>query len=219
VMPKADADMFSVAQRALGKLPYRVLCRFVRDMARAVHVLSARRVVHRDVKLENFLVYGLKVERGVVVGGEAKLSDFGFAAQYEEGELLSARLGTPTYVAPEIAAGGPYDARVVDVFSLAVCVFALLTGAKPFGANYCTVTLDAQRAWKRALPFVCEDMRRLVLGGLRVDPARRISCLEMVRLSERACARRVTPAPTGASPPRAGPSARASSVATPAPSC
>jgi serine/threonine protein kinase len=185
VMPKADADLLTLLQRAARSrraLAPDVARAFIRSMVHAVFTLHTRGIVHRDVKLENFLVYGLAVRDGKVAGGTVMLSDFGFATRFERGELLDARLGTPTYVAPEILAGRAYGPEA-DVFSLAVCAFAVVTGHKPFGSHYRAVLPDARAAWRRALPTLADKTRRLIAGGMRIDPATRLSTLECVRLA------------------------------------
>ena len=56
--------------------------------------------IHRDVKLENLMVEE---------SGSVKLADFGFATVIEPGTMLSLSLGSPLYMAPEIATKQPYD--------------------------------------------------------------------------------------------------------------
>ena len=182
VMPKADADLLTLLQRARGRpLAPAVARAFIRSMVYAVFTLHSRGIVHRDVKLENFLVYGLVVRDGRIAGGSVALTDFGFATRFERGELLDARLGTPTYVAPEILAGAPYGPEA-DVFGLAVCAFALVTGRKPFGRSYRAVLPDARAAWQRALPTLAEKTRRLISGGMHLDAAKRLRAVECARL-------------------------------------
>jgi 5'-AMP-activated protein kinase catalytic alpha subunit len=182
VMPKADADLLTLIQRARRALAPGVARAFIRSMVYAVFTLHTRGIVHRDVKLENFLVYDLAVRDGKVAGGTIMLSDFGFATRFERGELLDARLGTPTYVAPEILAGRAYGPEA-DVFSLAVCAFTVVTGRKPFGSHYRAVLPEARAAWRRALPTLADKTRRLIAGGMQIDPARRLSSVECARLT------------------------------------
>ena len=186
VMPKADTDVLSLLQRTRRLLDYPVLCRVAEEMAGAIHLVQARGFIHRDVKLENWLVYDLVERAGVVVSLRVQLSDFGFSVKVEPGEVVEHRLGSPSYVAPEIVCGRAYG-KEVDVFSYAVCVFTMLTGHKPFeGRNYAAVPCAAKRVWKAMLGTMCGAMRRLVLLGLRVDPATRLTSLQCVRLAHTA---------------------------------
>lgn len=60
-----------------------------------------------------------------------KLSDFEFSAKLLEGETLQERVGTLTYMAPEILLKQPYS-KEVDIFSLGVVFYMLLSGILPF---------------------------------------------------------------------------------------
>ena len=81
-------------------------------------------LVHRDIKPGNLLVGP---------GGEVKITDFGIA--YAAGSAPITRtgmlVGTPAYLAPERAAGGPAT-PASDLYSLGVVGYACLTGAPPF---------------------------------------------------------------------------------------
>ncbi len=86
-------------------------------------------IIHRDLKPENIMVR--KGTRGLYV----KVLDFGIARLVEEGTsrvtAQGAIAGTPRYMAPEQAEGKEIDARV-DVYSLGLLFFELLTGVQPF---------------------------------------------------------------------------------------
>jgi WD40 repeat protein/class 3 adenylate cyclase/energy-coupling factor transporter ATP-binding protein EcfA2/predicted Ser/Thr protein kinase len=108
-------------------------------------------VVHGDVKPANLIL----TERGRIV-----LVDFGIAST---GDRV-ARVGTPGFIAPEVAAGEP-STRASDVYSLAMTAFTLLTGSAPRGgAPEWPTGLDAERR------RVFEDAIRL---GTATDPSRR----------------------------------------------
>lgn len=94
-----------------------------------VHNMSC---VHRDLKLENIL---LDKHENV------KLVDFGFTREYE-GKLsyLQTFCGTICYSAPEMLKGEKYAGEKVDVWSLGVILFALLTGGLPFDDDNDTIT-------------------------------------------------------------------------------
>ena len=86
-----------------------------------VHKLSC---VHRDLKLENIL---LDKNENV------KLCDFGFTREYEgKSSYLQTFCGTVCYSAPEMLRGEKYAGEKVDVWSLGIILYALLTGELPF---------------------------------------------------------------------------------------
>lgn len=94
------------------------------QMATAVRYLHSLRIMHRDVKGDNFLCSGYPIS-----GPECHivLSDFGLAAQLEtEEERRVEQCGSPEYWAPEIHALD-YGLKV-DVFALGVTIFGMVTG-------------------------------------------------------------------------------------------
>lgn len=78
--------------------------------------MHSRRVVHRDLKLENILVDDKL---------NLKLADFGFAC-YKSIDALKSYRGTMTYMAPEIKEGKVYKGTQVDLFSMGVILFIVV---------------------------------------------------------------------------------------------
>jgi len=83
-------------------------------------------VLHRDFKLDNILL-----DRGLKC---AKICDFGVSKIIKRNETIYDQCGTPAYLAPEIAAERGYENFTVDVWSLGICLFVILTGSVPFRA-------------------------------------------------------------------------------------
>ena len=101
--------------------------RIVRQIISSVAYLHSKNIIHRDLKLENFL---FSDESNT---SELKMIDFGLSKHFNVGELQHEHVGTPYTVAPEvIKSEDGYDAKV-DVWAIGVITYLLLSGDTPFG--------------------------------------------------------------------------------------
>jgi serine/threonine protein kinase len=164
----------SLADRlASGPLEPRDAAAMVQALARGLHKVHARGIVHRDITPTN-----------VMAGddGRWKLTDFGLAKLVETPERLTQSgvvRGTPLYMAPErfTAEGAGLDVRS-DIYSLGAVLYEALTGVPPFqGASVADVVYQAvyieptpvgQR--RREVP---RDLETICLKCLEKDPQRR----------------------------------------------
>src|SRR5215469_4559953 len=95
----------------------------IAQVSAGLHAAHAAGLVHRDIKPANLLI---------TADGQVKITDFGIA--HVRGVPLTATgilVGTPAYLAPERAAGGPAT-PASDLYSLGVVGYECLTGAPPF---------------------------------------------------------------------------------------
>lgn len=92
-------------------------------------------IIHRDIKPENILINSMN---------RVKLADFGSSNSLQEGELRFTFAGSALFMAPEIYANKGYNQKV-DIWSLGVLIFELLTGVTPFLTPEQNMTLDANR--------------------------------------------------------------------------
>ncbi|KAL7511110.1 hypothetical protein ACHAXN_008808 [Cyclotella atomus] len=97
----------------------------VAEMLSAVAFLHSRKICHRDLKLENWVL-----ESGKDVWSPLKLIDFGLSTHFTPGHRLSRVVGSSYYVAPEVLKKSYTEA--CDLWSLGVIVYMLLSGAPPF---------------------------------------------------------------------------------------
>jgi serine/threonine protein kinase/WD40 repeat protein len=111
-----------------GPLDARSALRIAIQAAWGLAAAHAQGLVHRDVKPANILLENA-VER-------VKLTDFGLARAVDDARLTQSGMisGTPEYMAPEQARGGPTDHRA-DLFSLGSVLYAMVTGRTPFHAG------------------------------------------------------------------------------------
>lgn len=147
----------------------------VRDMLSAVHYLHQNNIVHRDLKLENFLFEQQHMDSPLV------LIDFGLARRFEPGERMSQRVGSCYYTAPEVLLGD-YD-YMCDVWSVGVLLYMLLSGSPPFAGRtpeQVYVAVGAEEAvypdkrFAHLSPLCMDFLRRLLVK----DPYRRMTTAE-----------------------------------------
>jgi hypothetical protein len=112
--------------KANGPLEYTRACMLCADAADALDHAHQRGIIHRDVKPGNLML---------TRSGRCKVTDFGLARAEGAGDLsgrLPESVGTPQFLAPEIAAGSPATAQS-DIYSLAATLWYMLTGRSPYG--------------------------------------------------------------------------------------
>jgi len=97
----------------------------IKEVAEALKYLHSMRIVHRDIKLENVMFVSRNRPCSI------KLIDFGLAIKLEEGETRMDQVGSPDYCAPEVLQKKPYGTEV-DMWSLGVMMYALLSSCLPF---------------------------------------------------------------------------------------
>lgn len=101
--------------------------RLVRQIISSVSYLHSKNIIHRDLKLENFLFQDESSQ------SELKMIDFGLSKHFNDGELQHDSVGTPYTVAPEVLLQKDgYDEKV-DVWAIGVITYLLLSGDTPFG--------------------------------------------------------------------------------------
>ncbi|MBI2432607.1 MAG: protein kinase, partial [Candidatus Hydrogenedentes bacterium] len=151
-------------------------------LCKALSVVHAQGIIHRDIKPANILT----------VKGDIKLTDFGIA-HVSNSSLThtGARIGTPAYMSPEQIQGITADRRS-DLFSVAVVLYELLTGEKPFsGESFAAVSHNI--LYSHPVPphtlnvNVGEFLSNVVLKALSKDPAQRFEDGEVMAAALEGC--------------------------------
>ncbi len=156
-----------------GPLPPREAGELVRQVAEAVAYAHRQGVIHRDLKPSNILL-----DRD----GHPKVSDFGLAKEVRGLSQLTVTgqiLGTPSYMAPEQAAGKTDEVGpAADIYSLGALLYCLVTGRPPFHAASPIETLrqvvDQEPVPPRQLNgAVTRDLETICLKCLQKEPSKR----------------------------------------------
>jgi serine/threonine-protein kinase len=152
----------------------RVALAIVRQLARGLAAAHAQRIMHRDVKPENVVIFP---------DGRAALADFGEWRFAKGPTQIHTEAGTFGYIAPEQAYG---RARLSsDVFSLGLIAYEVLTGELP-GWPF-TWPPEGHRAFRAKVPAPLQPILR---RAIELDPGRRWSdAVEFSTALERAFAR------------------------------
>lgn len=149
----------------------------MKNLLEAVKCLHDFDIVHRDIKPENVLAinktWPLKV----------KLADFGladFVLENSFGEKSTCGMyGTPFFVAPEVIKAETYT-PAVDIWSLGVLTYNMLSGKLPFDGNNIKEVLRRVRSGKYTFPpsewnEISPEAKSFINGLLELDPKRRLT--------------------------------------------
>jgi serine/threonine protein kinase len=155
--------------------PAAVAARLVHTLANAIQHAHDHNVIHRDLKPANILL-----ESSALV---PKVSDFGLAKRLDTDSTAlthdGAVLGTPSYMAPEQAAGKLRDiGPATDVHALGAILYEMLTGRPPFRGDSWNQTIDQVVNAEPTPPArlaagVPPDLETVCLKCLEKEPAKR----------------------------------------------
>ncbi|XP_039980469.1 MAP/microtubule affinity-regulating kinase 3-like isoform X4 [Xiphias gladius] len=136
-----------------------------RQIVSAVQYCHQKRIVHRDLKAENLL---LDADMNI------KIADFGFSNEFTVGGKLDTFCGSPPYAAPELFQGKKYDGPEVDVWSLGVILYTLVSGSLPFDGQNLKELRERVLRGKYRIPFyMSTDCENLLKRFLVLNPGKR----------------------------------------------
>ncbi|XP_062903815.1 MAP/microtubule affinity-regulating kinase 3a isoform X2 [Mobula hypostoma] len=136
-----------------------------RQIVSAVQYCHQKQIVHRDLKAENLL---LDADMNI------KIADFGFSNEFIIGNKLDTFCGSPPYAAPELFQGKKYDGPEVDVWSLGVILYTLVSGSLPFDGQNLKELRERVLRGKYRIPFyMSTDCENLLKRFLVLNPSKR----------------------------------------------
>jgi hypothetical protein len=190
--------------------------RLCAEACRAIEVLHNNDVIHRDVTPGNLLL-------SRTPNGETQvlIADLGVAKSMVDVAGATMTAGTPSYMAPEQAAGrGPLDRRA-DIYSLTALTYAILTGSPPFTVH--TIADIVSRDPGLAPAPIAERigappiLDALMVSGLSADPNRRPPTAALLGDALDGIAAQMQPLTGEATVTTAPPAAGAASASQPSP--
>lgn len=189
--------LFAYAARWNGILPVSELRDLLGPVLSAVGEAHALGIVHRDLKPENVFLSG---QRGRRV---PKVLDFGISKL--PGKDMTAAgmmLGTPAYMAPELAKSSKLADPRTDVWAIGAMLFELLTGRLPFEGDtvgamfFAIMNVDAARLVDLR-PDLPEALSNVIAKCMRRDPAERYSDARALETALMDALATIQPAPSG----------------------
>ncbi|XP_041131550.1 MAP/microtubule affinity-regulating kinase 3-like isoform X2 [Polyodon spathula] len=136
-----------------------------RQIVSAVQYCHQKHIVHRDLKAENLL---LDADMNI------KIADFGFSNKFTLGNKLDTFCGSPPYAAPELFQGKKYEGPEVDIWSLGVILYTLVSGSLPFDGQNLKELRERVLRGKYRIPFyMSTDCENLLKRFLVLNPVKR----------------------------------------------
>ena len=124
--------------RKRGKLSEPMTKVIFRQIIEGLRYIHKKKIVHRDIKLDNVLID---------LTNTVKICDFGVSRILQPGDIMYENCGTPAYIAPEIFKNEGYEGYSCDIWSAGVTLYYMLAGVQPF------------KGWK------IEELKEIILKG------------------------------------------------------
>lgn len=152
-------------------VPEEIARPILKSILRALNYLHAKKICHRDLKMENIILTS---------GFVPKLLDFGFACRSPDNAPLNSFCGTHIYMAPELVNQIPYSGTAVDCWAFGVLVYRVLAGSFPFSASD-PVELNQQICSGKyeVPPQLSKEAKQAIGALLVVNPDRRASTRQL----------------------------------------
>ncbi|CAJ2639458.1 calcium-dependent protein kinase 17-like [Trifolium pratense] len=162
---------------AKGLYTERAAASLLRTIVQIIHTLHSMGVIHRDLKPENFLLLN-KDENAPL-----KVTDFGLSVFFKEGEMFKDIVGSAYYIAPEVLKRR--YGQEVDIWSIGVMLYILLSGVPPFWAEsehgiFNAILRGHIDFTSDPWPSISPSAKDLVRKMLNSDPKQRLTAFEVL---------------------------------------
>lgn len=171
---KTIADLLRSSEG--GHLSEQETRKILQDVLRALVYLHRKHIIHRDLKLENYMVGA---------DGRVKIADFGISSVLKnDDEKRFSICGTPNYLSPELLQkvnkGHSYE---VDIWAIGISAFAMLTGHPPFEGGRKQITYENIKNCQYRFPSaiqISNNAKDFIRTILRIDPDRRPTATDLL---------------------------------------
>ena len=144
---------------------------FFYQLINGVEYIHSLGIAHRDLKPENLLLTEQKV---------LKIIDFGLSHEFNGEDFLKTKCGSPSYAAPEIIKGLPYDGFKTDIWCCGIILYAMVCGYLPFEGEDNKILFKNIVECNPEIPDnLSEETQELISAILRADPDERITIDEI----------------------------------------
>lgn len=168
--PNGELFSYIVERKKLPESEAKVFFKSILDGIAFIHSFD---VAHRDLKPENVL---LDAE------GHAKISDFGLAKYVGPTGITSTSCGSPCYASPEVLSGQKYNAKISDMWSSGVILYAMVTGQLPWTRrNQMQLFHQIRKCHYHVPSYLSPECNNLIRGLICLDPEKRLTVEEALK--------------------------------------
>ena len=144
-----------------------------KQIIKGLQYIHKRKIVHRDIKLDNVLID---------LTNTVKICDFGVCRILQPGDVMYEHCGTPAYIAPEIFKDEGYEGFSCDVWSAGVTLYYMLAGVQPFKANKIEDLKEViLKGEYDPIEGVSKEANDIINGMLQLNPNKRLTIEEILK--------------------------------------
>lgn len=171
-----------------------IVIHLMKQIADAIHYLHDKRIIHRDLKLENILMHYDNLDdrkKLNIMKAKIKIIDFGFSSYLNDKDILTSIVGSPLNMAPDILhaltdnnwrKNLKYNEKA-DIYSIGVIMFYMLIGKPPFNAADYKDLYNKVNSGIFSIPKNLKlswECIRLMNGMMMEDADKRFSIMEVL---------------------------------------